>query len=198
MIVVIHFDILRIVLHFRDGEYKVNINKEFNYVPWVVGLSIAINLIVVALLFVPKIDGGTSFDITLLPLLNAILNSFTFVFLLAALFMILRKNVTWHKRFIFAAFTTTALFLVSYLTYHSMASSTSYGGEGVLQMVYYFILITHIVLAAVIVPLALLTLFRGLAMKVDKHRKIARWTMPLWLYVSLTGVIVYLMISPYY
>lgn len=183
---------------FRDGESTLNTNKEFNYVPWVVGLSIAINLIVVALLFVPKIDSGTSFDITLLPLLNAILNSFTFVFLLAALFMILRKNVTWHKRFIFAAFTSTAFFLVSYLTYHSMASSTSYGGEGILQAIYYFILITHIILAAVIVPLALLTLFRGLAMKVDKHRKIARWTMPLWLYVSLTGVIVYLMISPYY
>lgn len=79
-----------------------------------------------------------------------------------------------------------------------MSSSTSYGEEGTLQTIYYFILITHIVLAAAIVPLALLTLFRGLAMKVDKHRKIARWTMPIWLYVSLTGVIVYLMISPYY
>ncbi|WP_173916739.1 DUF420 domain-containing protein [Halobacillus sp. Marseille-Q1614] len=176
----------------------LQINKEFNYVPWVVGLSVAINAIVVALLFVPKVDGAADFNITLLPLLNAVLNSFTFVFLLAALLMILRKNITWHKRFIFSAFTTTALFLISYLTYHSMASSTSYGGEGILQAVYYFILITHIVLAAVIVPLALLTLFRGLAMKVDKHRKIARWTMPLWLYVSLTGVIVYLMISPYY
>nr|WP_255687695.1 DUF420 domain-containing protein [Pontibacillus sp. HN14] len=176
----------------------MQIEKNYNYVPWVVGLSIAINAIVVALLFIPEIESGSNFDITILPLLNAILNSFTTVFLLAALFMIIRKNVKWHKRFIFAAFTSTALFLVSYLTYHSMASSTSYGGEGIIQYVYYFILITHIVLAAVIVPLALLTLFRGLSMKVDKHRKIARWTMPLWLYVSITGVIVYLMISPYY
>ncbi|MCD5323450.1 MULTISPECIES: DUF420 domain-containing protein [Pontibacillus] len=176
----------------------LQIEKNYNYVPWVVGLSIAINAIVVALLFIPEIESGSNFDITILPLLNAILNSFTTVFLLAALFMIIRKNVKWHKRFIFAAFTSTALFLVSYLTYHSMASSTSYGGEGIIQYVYYFILITHIVLAAVIVPLALLTLFRGLSMKVDKHRKIARWTMPLWLYVSITGVIVYLMISPYY
>lgn len=172
--------------------------KEFNYVPWVVGLSIAINAIVVALLFIPKFEPQSGFDVTILPLLNAVLNSFTFVFLLAALYMILKKNVKWHKRFIFAAFTSTALFLVSYLTYHSMASSTSYGGEGILQTIYYFILITHIVLAAVIVPLALLTLARGLTMKVEKHRKIARWTMPLWLYVSLTGVLVYLMISPYY
>ncbi|RWZ58012.1 DUF420 domain-containing protein [Halobacillus fulvus] len=172
--------------------------KQFNYVPWVVGLSIAINAIVVALLFLPKIEPQTGFDITILPLLNAVLNSFTFVFLLAALFMILKKNIVWHKRFIFAAFTTTALFLISYLTYHSMADSTSYGGEGIMQTIYYFILITHIVLAALIVPLALLTLARGLTMKVEKHRKIARWTMPLWLYVSLTGVLVYLMISPYY
>ncbi|WP_425484321.1 DUF420 domain-containing protein [Halobacillus locisalis] len=177
---------------------NVTTKKEFNYVPWVVGLSIAINAIVVALLFIPKLEPQTGFDVTILPLLNAVLNSFTFVFLLAALYMILKKNVLWHKRFIFAAFTTTALFLVSYLTYHSMASSTSYGGEGIMQTIYYFILITHIVLAALIVPLALLTLARGLTMKVEKHRKIARWTMPLWLYVSLTGVLVYLMISPYY
>ncbi|GGD20728.1 DUF420 domain-containing protein [Pontibacillus salipaludis] len=176
----------------------MQIEKNFNYVPWVVGLSIAINAIVVALLFIPKIDSSSSFDITILPLVNAVLNSFTTVFLFAALFMIIRKNVKWHKRFILAAFTSTALFLVSYLTYHSMASSTSFGGDGIIQYVYYFILITHIVLAAAIVPLALLTLFRGLAMKVDKHRKIARWTMPLWLYVSITGVVVYLMISPYY
>ncbi|KGP91860.1 membrane protein [Pontibacillus chungwhensis BH030062] len=176
----------------------MQIEKNFNYVPWVVGLSIAINAIVVALLFIPKIESSSSFDITILPLVNAVLNSFTTVFLVAALFMIIRKNVKWHKRFIFAAFTSTALFLVSYLTYHSMASSTSFGGEGFIQYVYYFILITHIVLAAAIVPLALLTLFRGLSMKVDKHRKIARWTMPLWLYVSITGVVVYLMISPYY
>ncbi|SDJ51644.1 DUF420 domain-containing protein [Salimicrobium halophilum] len=172
--------------------------KEFNYVPWVIGLSIAINAIIAILLFTPEFGTQAEFDVTILPLLNAVLNSFTFVFLLAALYMILRKNITWHKRFIFAAFTTTFLFLISYLTYHSMASSTSYGGEGILQMIYYFILITHIVLAAVIVPLALLTFARGITMKVEKHRKIARWTMPLWLYVSLTGVIVYLMISPYY
>ncbi|KHE67594.1 DUF420 domain-containing protein [Halobacillus sp. BBL2006] len=176
----------------------VSTKKEFNYVPWVVGLSIAINAIVVVLLFIPNLESEVGFNVKVLPLLNAVLNSFTFVFLLAALYMILKKNVVWHKRFIFAAFTSTFLFLISYLTYHAMAESTSYGGDGILQPIYYFILITHIVLAAVIVPLALLTLARGLTMKVEKHRKIARWTMPLWLYVSLTGVLVYLMISPYY
>ncbi|BBP90057.1 hypothetical protein BsIDN1_36750 [Bacillus safensis] len=79
-----------------------------------------------------------------------------------------------------------------------MAADTHFGGEGIIRPIYFFILITHIVLSAIIVPLALITLFRGAQMQVERHRKIARWTMPLWLYVSLTGVIVYIMISPYY
>jgi putative membrane protein len=163
----------------------------------IVALTVIINGVILALLFVPQM-GDNQKDYTYLPLFNAILNGFTFVFLSLALFLILRKNITWHRRFIFAAFTTTALFLVTYLTYHALSESTSYGGDGWLAGVYYFILITHIVLAAVIVPLALFTLARGLQMKVPAHRKLARWTMPLWLYVSLTGVIVYVMISPYY
>ncbi|ULL16250.1 DUF420 domain-containing protein [Paenibacillus sp. H1-7] len=170
----------------------------FNYVPWVVGLSIAINVLVLLLLFLPNIDPVAGFDLKVLPLFNAIMNSFTFVFLLGALFLILKKYVLWHRRFIYAAFTTTALFLVSYLAYHAMAPSTSYGGDGPLRYVYYFVLLTHIVLAAVIVPLSLLTFARGITNKLDKHRRIARWTMPLWLYVSFTGVLVYLMIKPYY
>jgi putative membrane protein len=84
------------------------------------------------------------------------------------------------------------------VTYHYLTESTSYGGGGPLKYVYFFILITHILLAIVIVPLALITVTRGLNMQVEKHRKIARWTMPIWLYVSLTGVLVYLLISPYY
>lgn len=103
-----------------------------------------------------------------------------------------------HRAFIGAAFVSTTLFLVSYVAYHYLTESTKYGGEGVLRSIYFFILITHILLAIVVVPLALISVVRGLQMNVEKHRKIARWTMPIWLYVSLTGVIVYLMISPYY
>lgn len=169
-----------------------------NYTPWVVTLSIVINAIVVLLIVMPKADRFDHLDLTFLPMMNAIFNSFTTVFLIAAFYFIRRKNVKMHRRFIFAAFTTTALFLVTYLTYHSLAESTSYGGEGLLKYIYYFILISHIILAAAIVPLALLTLARGLNMQVEKHRKIARWTMPLWIYVSITGVLVYLLISPYY
>ena len=131
-------------------------------------------------------------------MLNAIFNSFTTVFLITALYFIKKKNIRMHRRFIFAAFGSTALFLITYLVYHSLAPSTSYGGEGWIKIIYYFILITHIVLAAPTVFLALFTMVRGLKMQVERHRKIARWTMPIWLYVSITGVLVYLMISPYY
>jgi putative membrane protein len=169
-----------------------------NYTPVIVILSILINLIVATLFFMPKVQADTGFDLTVLPLLNAVLNSFTFVFLIAALTMIKKKNIKLHRRFILAAFTTTAIFLISYLTYHGLAESTHYGGDGMLKYIYFFILLTHILLAIVIVPLALITLVRGLNMQVEKHRKIARWAMPIWLYVSLTGVLVYLLISPYY
>lgn len=172
--------------------------KQRNYTPIVIILTIVINLLVAVLFFMPKIGDFDHLDLTFLPLLNAIFNSFTFVFLLGALFAILKKNIKLHRGLIFAAFTSTAFFLVIYVTYHALAESTSYGGEGPLRYIYFFILLTHIVLAAAIVPLALVTVARGLNMQTERHRKIARWTMPIWLYVSLTGVLVYIMISPYY
>ncbi|WMT27576.1 DUF420 domain-containing protein [Bacillus aerius] len=172
--------------------------KPKNFTGIVVFLTIAINGLIALLFFMPKTDKFSHLDITFLPLLNAVMNSFTFIFLLSALIMIKQKNIKAHRRFIFAAFSTTLVFLISYVTYHSMAADTHFGGEGIIRPIYFFILITHIVLSAVIVPLALITLFRGAQMQVERHRKIARWTMPLWLYVSLTGVIVYMMISPYY
>lgn len=165
---------------------------------WIVTLTIIINAIIAILFFIPKYQGFSHLDLTFLPMLNAVFNSFTTVFLITALYFIKKKNIRMHRRFVFAAFGSTALFLITYLTYHSLAPSTSFGGEGLIKIIYYFILITHIVLAAPTVFLALLTMVRGLNMQVEKHRKIARWTMPIWLYVSITGVLVYLMISPYY
>ncbi|WLR50426.1 DUF420 domain-containing protein [Bacillus tianshenii] len=178
-----------------DHHYET---KQRNYTPVIVTLTILINALVAVLFFMPKYEGLGDVDLTFLPFLNAVLNSFTFVFLVAALVAIKKRNITSHRRFIFAALGSTALFLVSYVTYHALAESTHFGGEGVIKYVYYFVLLTHIVLSAVIVPLALTSVARGLNMQVEKHRKIARWTMPLWLYVSFTGVLVYLMISPYY
>jgi putative membrane protein len=172
--------------------------KERNYTPLVITLSIVINALVAILFFLPEAEGLDHIDWTILPMFNAIFNSFTFVFLLAAFYFIKVRNIKLHRNFIFAAFTSTTLFLLSYVTYHYATESTAYGGEGVIRYIYFFILITHILLAIAIVPLALLTTARGLNNQTAKHRRIARWTMPIWLYVSLTGVIVYLMISPYY
>jgi Predicted membrane protein len=176
----------------------LNGSKERNYTPLVAILTVVIVAVVAILFFLPAYDGEIGFDVKILPLLNAVLNSFTFLALLVALFAIRNKNIRMHRSFIILAFLTTTLFLVSYVTYHYLTESTPYGGEGLLRGVYSFVLITHIVLAIVVVPLALMSLFRGLSMQVERHRRIARWTMPIWLYVSLTGVVVYLMISPYY
>src|SRR5690625_6194177 len=163
---------------------KENTPNERNYTPIIITLTVVVNVIIAVLFFIPKQDRDIPFDISVLFRSNAIFNSFTFIFLLAALFFILRKNVKMHRNFIFAAFTSTALFLISYLTYHSLAPSTSFGGEGIIKTIYYFVLITHISLAPIVVALALFTLVWGLTRQIEKHRKIERWTMPLWLYVS--------------
>ncbi|WP_153730839.1 DUF420 domain-containing protein [Sporosarcina obsidiansis] len=172
--------------------------KKRNYRPAIIAISIVLIGAIGVLSGLPGAENFTAFDITILPLLNAIFNSFTFLFLVAALIAILKKNVTVHRRFIYAAFCTTALFLVTYVAYHYLAESTPYGGSGFMAGFYYFILFSHIVLAAVIVPLALTSVARAWNMENARHRKIARWTMPIWLYVSLTGVLVYILISPYY
>lgn len=169
-----------------------------NYTPHVIITTFVMNAIIVLLFFIPKQDRDIPFDLSILPRLNALFNSFTFVFLLAALYFITKKNIKLHRNFIFAAFTSTALFLISYLTYHTLAESTSFGGEGLIKGIYYFILITHITLAPFVVALALFSLVYGLTNQISKHKKIVRWTMPMWLYVSLTGVLVYILISPYY
>ncbi|MBP3952160.1 DUF420 domain-containing protein [Bacillus suaedae] len=171
-------------------------HKKRNYKPAIIIITILINGLVALLAGLPGVENFDAFDVKILPMLNAIFNSFTFLFLVGALIAILRKNVTVHRRFIYAAFGTTTLFLVTYVAHHFLAESTPYGGD--YAAIYYFILITHIVLAAAIVPLALTAVARAWNMENARHRKIARWTMPIWLYVSLTGVIVYLMISPYY
>lgn len=194
---------MRLTIHINRKKGVTNLTDrsttQKSYAPIVITLSVLVNAIILFLFFGPVgHKGEVHFDVTILPMLNAIFNSFTFVFLVAALFSIIKKNVKLHRGFILAAFTTTLLFCVSYLTYHYLAPSTHFGGEGIIKYVYFFILITHIILAAVIVPLALFSLVYGFTNQLTRHRKIVRWTMPIWLYVSLSGVIVYLMIAPYY
>lgn len=147
-----------------------------------------------------------------LPKLNAILNGTCSVLLVISLMFIKRGNITMHKRINIVAFSLSAIFLLSYVLFHYMAPETKFGdlnGDGItdkaelaaaggVRTIYLVILITHIILAAVVLPLVLLSFYRGLQMQVEKHRKLVRWTFPIWLYVTVTGVIVYLMISPYY
>jgi putative membrane protein len=133
-----------------------------------------------------------------LPLFNAIINGTTFLLLLAALMAIKNRNIVLHKRLMTTAIALSLVFLVCYVLFHASTEPTKFGGEGRIRSVYFFLLLTHILLAIVIVPLVLITYVRAIAEKFDKHRKIARITLPIWLYVTLTGVIVYLMIAPYY
>ncbi|HEY1062519.1 MAG TPA: DUF420 domain-containing protein [Daejeonella sp.] len=133
-----------------------------------------------------------------LPLLNAIINGTCSILLLLSLYFIKKKDIITHKKLNILTFILSALFLVSYIIFHATGIKTTYGGVGAIRTVYYIILITHIILAAIVLPLVLFSFQKGLQMKVEQHRKLVRWTYPIWLYVTVSGVIVYLMISPYY
>jgi putative membrane protein len=169
-----------------------------NYKPLIWALTLGINGLIMFAFFLPNKENFQACDLSFLPLLNAIMNGATFIFLLLALYAIKQKNIKRHRNFIFSAFLCTSVFLLSYLLYHFTTPSTKFGGQGVIKYIYYFILITHIALAIITVPLALLSIGRGLNMEVALHKKITRWAMPIWLYVSSTGVVIYLLISPYY
>ena len=129
-----------------------------------------------------------------LPALNATLNAIAAVLLVIGYVLIRRGRIQQHRRVMLAAFTTSALFLVSYVIYHANAGSRPFAGQGAIQIVYFAIQISHVILAAAILPMALITLTHALRARFDRHRRIARWTLPIWLYVSVTGVVVYLML----
>jgi len=133
-----------------------------------------------------------------LPALNATLNGLAAVFLTAGYVQIRRGHRDVHKRCMLAALVTSALFLVSYVIYHLNVGSRPFPGQGAIRVIYFAILITHVVLAATTLPLALVTAARGLKGQYSRHVRIARWTLPIWLYVSVTGVVIYLMLYQMY
>ncbi|XZF16404.1 DUF420 domain-containing protein [Chitinophagaceae bacterium MMS25-I14] len=143
-----------------------------------------------------KLDLG--FDVHLFAMFNAIVNSIVTILLISALVAVKNKNYILHKKLMVAAMILSTLFLVSYIAHHLLAGETKFGGSGGIRYVYYIILATHIPLAAIILPFILFTAYRGLTGEYSKHKKLARYTWPLWLYVSVTGVLVYILISPYY
>ena len=162
--------------------------------PWIIALSLIIPA-VVAWLFTIKIEG---YDTTFLPPIYATLNAITALILILAVISIKKKRIQLHKRLMTTAVISSALFLILYIIYHSTSDSTPYGGEGAMRYIYFAILISHIILSIIVVPFVLLTYVRGYTNQIARHKKIARITFPLWLYVAVSGVVVYLLISPYY
>ncbi|PWL24593.1 DUF420 domain-containing protein [uncultured Roseivirga sp.] len=164
---------------------------------WIRVLSIAIPLAVAVLLSLPtKLDLGDW--VYNLPHAIGAINTLTSICLIVAFVAIKKKNIALHKKMNTAAFILGAIFLVLYVIYHASAESTAFGGDDTTKYIYYFFLITHILLSIGVVPLVLLAFFYALNGMIERHKRIVKYTFPIWLYVSVTGVTVYLMISPYY
>ena len=170
-----------------------NVSKKHNVWVWI--LSIAIPILV-AVLFKVRIPGVERMGF--LPPIYASINGLTAILLITAVFQIKKGNRLTHERLMKTCILLSAVFLGLYVTYHMTSDSTSYGGEGVIRGIYFFVLISHIILSIMVIPFVLITYVRAISGNFGLHKKIAKFTFPLWLYVAVSGVIVYLMISPYY
>ncbi|WP_127142301.1 DUF420 domain-containing protein [Flagellimonas marinaquae] len=169
--------------------------KEKRFNKWITVISIAIPL-VVALLFGYKIPDAK--PLSFLPPIYATINALTAILLIAAVVAIKNGRERTHQKLMTTCIVLSALFLVMYVAYHMTSESTVYGGEGPIKYIYYFILMTHIVLSIAVIPLVLITYSKVYLDDFEGHRQWAKFTFPIWLYVAITGVLVYLMISPYY
>jgi putative membrane protein len=145
-----------------------------------------------------KLNAGLGFNIHVFATINAVINSLVSVLLIWAYLAIRQGKELLHKKLMLGAIGLSVLFLLSYIAHHLLEGETHFGGEGAIRYIYFSILITHIILAAVILPFILFTAYRALIAEFPAHRKLARITFPIWLYVAITGVVVYLLISPYY
>lgn len=160
-------------------------------------VSALVFIIIVILFNLPKADHIPEW-VKILPKLNAFLNGTCSILLIVSLICIKQKKISLHKKLNLLAFLISTLFLLSYVSFHAFGVETKYPLDNPWRPVYLIILISHILLAAFVLPLVLLSFFRGLQGQIEKHKKLTRWSFPIWLYVTITGVIVYLMISPYY
>lgn len=172
----------------------MNHSNEKKYNKVIVILSVAIPLAVAAL-FGVKIDLELPF---FLPPIYATINAITALVLIMAYVAIVNKKIKLHQRLMQTAIALSLIFLVMYVLYHMTSDSTKFGGEGIIKSTYYIILITHIILSVIVIPFVLITYVRAITNNIERHKKIARITFPVWLYVAVSGVLVYLMISPYY
>ncbi|WP_274474691.1 DUF420 domain-containing protein [Mangrovimonas aestuarii] len=171
------------------------ITDQKKYNKWITGLSIAVPVAVAALfgIKIPNVE-----PLKFLPPIYASVNALTAFVLILAFIAVQNKKIKLHERLVKTAIALSVSFLVMYVAYHMTSDSTPYGGEGAIKYMYYFILVTHIIMSVAVIPFVLITYVRGITNDVERHRKIAKITFPLWLYVAVTGVIVYIMISPYY
>ena len=160
-------------------------------------LSLIVFLVVVSLKYI-HLDAELGFDPHVFATVNAFINGSVAFLLLAALFVVKQKNYVLHKRLMLSAMILSSLFLISYIAHHVLTGDTVYPKDAPMRAFYFIVLITHIILAAVILPFILFTTYRGLTADFQAHKKIARITWPIWFYVAVSGVIVYWMISPYY
>jgi putative membrane protein len=160
-------------------------------------VSIIVFSVVVILNIIPKPDYVPGF-VRHLPLFNATINGMCSVLLIASFYFIKRKNISVHKKINITTFFLSCIFLVSYILYHYFSEETKFPADNPLRTFYLIILISHILLASLVLPFILISFYFGLNMKIPQHKKIVRWSYPVWLYVTITGVMVYLMISPYY
>ncbi len=171
----------------------IALEKRLNRLAYVVSFVV---LLLVGMMRRVKLDLGV--DFSFLPPFHASLNAISAVILLVALYYIKNGQVEMHRKAIYAAMICSGLFLLSYVLYHFTTPETRYGGEGIMRTLYFILLITHVVLAAVVLPFILFTFNRAFTGQFERHKKMARWVYPLWLYVAITGPICYLMLRPYY
>lgn len=174
---------------------NIAMEKKEPYRKLIIVLSVMIPAAVATLLSTPKIPG---YDLSFLPPIYATLNGLTAILLTTAVIAIKNGNRVWHERLIKVCIAFSTAFLVLYIAYHITSEETHFGGIGPVRYVYFFILITHILLSVVVIPFVLFTYVRALSGNFERHRALAKFTFPLWLYVAVTGVVVYWMISPYY
>ena len=170
------------------------------FVPLIITLSIIIPIVVALLMLFPDVFHieSESIDFSSLPFFHAILNGSTAVLLFTGFILIKNKKTNLHKISMLSAFVLSSVFLLSYVTSKLTNAPVPFGGEGVIRYIYFFILITHIILSIAVLPLALFSIYRGITGEIEKHKSIVKYTFPIWMYVAITGVIVYALMSPYY
>lgn len=167
-------------------------------VPVIIGLSIIVPVLVLILMYLPQRYDLLGAQVGTFPFFHAVLNLSTAILLMAGYFFMRIRELGWHRNVMIGAFVLSSVFLVSYVISKMSNDPVPYGGDGLLRLFYFFILITHIALSAIIVPLVLFTMYRGFTGEYEKHARIARWTFPIWLYVAISGVLVYVLMAPYY